>query len=142
MKHTGWYTNEDGTTYKDGSGLCRGIVASLTHNRFIAGYHWGDDDERVWFSEIYTDEESAARAADQHAEQFAETQREDDARFNAMHLAEFDAEEKTIELQKALVLRNIPNFGGRDRVRNYLEKLREARKELNRAIKEYEGRTK
>lgn len=90
IRHTGWFTFEDGTTYKDGSGKARGIVVELPaapgfpSGRFLAGYYyWGDNDERVLWPELYADPDDCARAADSHAEQFADVQREDNARWNA-----------------------------------------------------------
>ena len=69
--HTGWYT--DTVSHE----LAIGIVAGLSHNRFIAGYRWTSNDERVYFSEVFTEENDAARMADEHARIFAESARED-----------------------------------------------------------------
>jgi len=66
MRHTGWYTD----SYQDG--LAIGIVASLPHGRFIAGYRWTDNDERVYFDDVFTNEDDAAHMADEHARVFAE----------------------------------------------------------------------
>lgn len=139
IHHTGWFTNHDGTTCKDGSGLARGIVARLSHGRFIAGYWWGDNDERVWFDEVYSDEVDAANAADSHAENWADVCREDSERFAEMQLAEFDVEEKTRQVQEAIALRHRAKFGGFARVRDSIVLLREAREELSRKTAAYEG---
>lgn len=135
----GWYTNHYGTTYKDGSGLARGIVASLPHGRFIAGYWFGDNGERVWFDEVFTDEDDAAQRADSHAERFAEMCREDSERFANMQLAEFDVEEKTNALQESIALRHHTKFGGFARVRRDIERLRKAWESLTEATRVYEG---
>jgi hypothetical protein len=66
----GWYTDE----FQDETAI--GIVVRLTHGRFIAGYRWTSNDERVYFPEIFTDEDDAARMADEHARVFAERTRE------------------------------------------------------------------
>lgn len=137
--HTGWFTNHDGETFRDGSGKSRGIVARLTHGRFIAGYWWGDNGERVYFPEIFTDEADAANAADAHAEEFAEICREDSEKFANVQLAEFDVEEKTRGLQESIALRHRPKIGGFDRVRDAIEQLRKAREELTEAERAYEG---
>lgn len=139
IRHNGWYTRHDSETFKDGSGLARGIVARLTHGRFIAGYWWGDNGERVWFDAIYTDERDAARAADSHAEEWAEICRDDSERFDAMQMAEFDVEEKTTELQESIALRHISKFGGRNRVRRQIDDLRQARQELKEKTQDYEN---
>lgn len=128
----GWYTDTDC------SETAIGIVARLPHGRFIAGYRWTSNGERVYFPEVFTDEDEAARAADSHAESFADDAREDSERFEVMSLAELDAEEKTTELQKAVALRHRTKFGGPDRVREVIEALREARAAYDDAVKAYE----
>lgn len=130
--HRGWNTDShcDGTA--------RGIVGRLPHGRFIAGYWWGDNGERVYFSEIFDDETEAARMADEHARVFAESEYEDNARFDAMQDAEFDCEEKLLEVQKAFALRHDWRFGGFERVAHAIEELREAREELAAATADYE----
>lgn len=72
LRHTGWYTDN----YQDG--LSIGIIASLPHGRYIAGYRWTDNDERVYFGEIFNNENDAARMADEHARVFAESCRDND----------------------------------------------------------------
>ncbi len=130
--HRGWYCDVD----------CRekaiGIVAQLTHGRYIAGYRWTSNDERVYFGEVFTDEADAARMADEHARVFAESAKEDSERHEAMALAELDCEEKLIEVQKAFVLRHRAKFGGAGRVRDAIEALRAAREELTAAKRNYE----
>lgn len=137
--HRGWYTNADCATYRDGSGKARGIVARLPHGRFIAGYWWGDNGERVYFPEVFTDESDAARMADSHAESWADICREDSERYDAMCEAENKVEEKLYKLQESFALRHKSRFGGFDRVRDSIEELREARKELAEATRVYEG---
>lgn len=70
LGHTGWYTD----SYQ--GGLALGIIASLPHGRYIAGYRWTDNDERVYFGDVFTNEEEAARMADDHARVFAENCRD------------------------------------------------------------------
>lgn len=82
LDYTGWFTNADGSTYKDGSGLACGIVASFPARPgfpdgwHIAGYFWGDNDERVFYLDVYSDIDKAARYADRYAEKFADVVRE------------------------------------------------------------------
>jgi len=55
---SGWYTYPDGETYKDGSGLCYGLVYQLPARggqcRFVAGYEFGGHDggPTIDFSDI------------------------------------------------------------------------------------------
>lgn len=80
--HRGWFTDDEMQLE-----VARGIVARLSHGRFIAGYHWSANDERVYFPDVYTDEREAKRAADREAERFAE-----DCRLSAIEEAEAEAE--------------------------------------------------
>jgi hypothetical protein len=115
-----------------------GIVASLTHGRFIAGYRWTSNDERIYFPQIFDDRGDAARMADEHARVFAESARDDSERYEAMTLAELDLETQTEELRKSIALRHRAKFGGFERVRTYVEKLRQARETLADATRAYE----
>lgn len=66
-----------GGTLRTGQDLLRGIVGRLTHGRLIAGYWWGDNGERVYFPEVYSDMADAVKAAEGHARVFAESAQED-----------------------------------------------------------------
>lgn len=66
----GWYTDEDGCE------TAVGIVARLPHGRFLAGYRWTANDERVYFPGVFDDERDAALMADEHARVFAEHARD------------------------------------------------------------------
>ena len=72
---TGWYTDE----HCDDTAI--GVVAPLPHGRYIAGYTWTCNGERVYFSQVFDDEDDAARMADEHARVFAEVQREYEQEF-------------------------------------------------------------
>lgn len=96
---TGWFTDPFGDVFKDGTGLCWGVVYQLPgrngESRFVAGYQMGGTDggptldlSRVYvgaaqFGDYYTtkpqDDESAidaAREADDMARRAAEDERE------------------------------------------------------------------
>lgn len=135
--HRGWLTNADGHTFRDGSGLCRGIVARLPHGRFIAGYWWGDNGERVYFPGVFTDESDAAAAADSHAERFADTARDDSERFNAMQDAEENERTISSRAELAIQARNV-SARHRNIARDAIAELREARDALQTATREYE----
>ena len=72
LRHTGWYTD----SYQEETAV--GIVVSLPHGRFIAGYRWTSNDERVYFGEVFANEDDAARMADEHARVFAENCRDNE----------------------------------------------------------------
>lgn len=128
----GWYTDAE----------CHdtaiGIVACLPHGRFIAGYRWTSNDERVYFPGVFDDETDTARMADEYARVFAESAREDNERWQAMCLAELAEETAREELEKSIALRHRAKFGGFERVREHIEKLRDARETLAEATRRYE----
>lgn len=70
IRHTGWFT--DGDCHDK----IRGIVISLPHGRFLAGWSMGEEMASGYDGAIYTDELDAARAADFLAENVAEKERE------------------------------------------------------------------
>ena len=146
--HKGWYTEHDGATCKDGSGLCWGIVGLLPHGRFIAGYYWGDNGERVYFPEVYADADDAISAADEHARVYAESCQEDSQKQEYIREAEERVEglEDNLKDDKArlievLALRHKPGFEYAAKrakflielIRSHQEKLEEAREALKKA---------
>lgn len=143
IRHTGWLTNANGETWKDGSGKARGSVIQLPPapgfhgGRFLAGYWWGDSGEYVFWPELYKDETEAARAADSHAESFAESAREDSERFDAMQDAESEAEEKKRGFKLAFMARHV-SAEHVELAREALEELRSARDVLASATADYE----
>lgn len=101
IDHRGWYTDDE---FQDAT--CRGIVASLPHGRFLAGYEMSETGERVWFDEAYEDDKEAARAGDGIAERLAEQEREYQARWRAARDLEDDIETKLTRLRECMVLRH------------------------------------
>lgn len=126
IDHNGWFTD----VYC--SEKARGIVAQLPHGRFIAGYFWDSNGERVYFGDVYDDEKDAACAADSHAESFAEVSREESEKYEAARELESDIEEAIDELGEALALRNHARYGEakRDTARELIETIRAKREEL------------
>lgn len=99
LDHDGWFADAEG--YGD-RGTIRGVVARLSHDRFLSGYHWSDNGEFVLYcDEVYSDEDDAARGADSQAERYAEQCRDDDERFRAMVDAEGLCESKESDLRDA-----------------------------------------
>lgn len=121
----GWYTKTDGQE------TAIGIVASLTHGRFIAGYRWTSNDERVYFSEVFTDEKDAARMADEHARVFAESAMSDSERYDEAQRLESNNEDNLTRLRECLALRHKACMRYvRDEIAVLLETIRRNRETL------------
>ena len=114
IDHKGWYCN---SFY---SAKTIGIVAMLTHGRFIAGYENDDSGERVYFPQIFTDEFDAARMADEHARVQAEIEFDCSEKYSEASLIESDISDALERVRECFVLRNNPCF---NRVRNELHTL-------------------
>ena len=142
--HTGWFTNDDGIAYKNGSGLARGVVVQLPpcpgfkDGRYLAGYWWGDNGEFVVWPELFTDESEAAQMANEHARVFADSAREDSARYEAMRDAEDNAEEKRKVARLAIMARNV-SLEHREMAREAIDGLRAALEFLNETAAAYEN---
>ncbi len=104
IDHTGWYVDSDC------SEMAIGIVAMLSHGRFIAGYRLTDSDERVYFPTVYSDkweaDREAAWAANEHARVFAERARESDEKFSEARQLEYDIDDALVRLRECIVLRH------------------------------------
>lgn len=129
--YAGWYTD------RDQSETAIGIVGCLPHGRFIAGYRWTSNGERVWFSGVYDCEYEAARMGDQHARVFAESAREDSERFSAMQEAKDEVTLICQRLGKYLPARNV-TVTLREEVRSMISELKEARETLAEKTAAYE----
>jgi hypothetical protein len=111
----GWFTDPYGDVFKDGTGLCWGVVYQLPARdgkaRFVAGYQFGgtDNGPTLDLATIYEsdsmrgdecapvdhdDARDAARIADQMAEHAAETERE----YQTAHAAGSRYAETRVEL--------------------------------------------
>jgi len=71
IRHTGWFIDDFGTGEK-----IRGIVVSLPHGRFLAGWSMGEGMASTVDSCVYDSAEDAAFAADSMAEYAADNERE------------------------------------------------------------------
>lgn len=110
LPYTGWFGD---TEHQEK--LYRGIVASLPHGRFIAGYESDDNGERVYFSGVYDDEREAAHIADEHARIVAEQEDEYSQRWNEAMKLDGIVEDKRADVEKSFALRNHPKLGQRER---------------------------
>ncbi len=125
IRHEGWFTDADCAM------KARGIVVRLPHGKFLAGYEWDDNGERVYFPEIFTDESDAACRADGHAESFAADCREHDAKDREAQKLQDEAGDMAHQLAEKLALRNDPRFpDAREEARELLTELRELRQRL------------
>lgn len=98
--HKGWTADVDG-----GSSIV-GIVVSLSHGRFAAGYRWTENGEHVIFSQVFDDETEAAQMADEHARVYAETCMEDSEKYDAARKLEYDIEDNLHRLRECIALRH------------------------------------
>lgn len=132
ITHKGWFTSDD--CYA----TMRGFVASISHGRYLAGYYSSGNGEWVLYcDETYSDENDAAQAADEHARVIAEQEQEHNARFRSMVDAESLVEDQTTDVRNAITARNT-TADNRQWARDAIERLRESRKELETATREYE----
>lgn len=132
ITHNGWYTDCEGFE------TARGLVVSLPRGRFLAGYCWSGNDERVYFPEIYTDQDDAARAADSEAERFAEICREDDYQARQAQGLADETEHNLLRLRECLALRNRACFAHlRDEARQLVAHIKEARETLRTQYADY-----
>lgn len=125
MDHRGWFTDTDQND------TARGIVAGLTHGRFIAGYFLSMNDERVYFPEIFTDETDCARMADTHARIIGEAEHEHAVRFDEAQTLESEVEEAITRLRECIVLRHVTCMEYvRNEITDLIETIRENRETL------------
>lgn len=135
-RHTGWYTNSHGEYFKDGHGLCRGVVVSFNPRPgfpdgwHIAGYNMNGD-MCTYYPDVYADAEEAAHAADSYAEKMAEDEREYQDKWEAARELSESIDEAFTRLRECLALRNKPCFARlRDEARDLIETIREKRETM------------
>lgn len=127
-----WYTDEDCTE------TAKGIIARLPHGRFIAGYYWGSNGERVYFDETYTDEREACMAANEHARVFAELSQEDSAKYNAAQRLEGKIEDSLVRLRECIALRHKDCMSYvRGEIGELIATIRDSRETLASEYKDY-----
>ena len=73
IRHTGWFGDDFGAGDK-----VRGIVARISHGRYLAGWSLGEGMASGIEPTIYDSAQDAARMADELAREVAENMREDD----------------------------------------------------------------
>lgn len=132
LDHTGWFTN----SHQEGK--YRGLVVSLPHGRFLAGYHSDDNDERVYFDDVYDDITDAITAADEAARIDAERECEYNDRYDEARKLENECEEAEQRIQELFALRNHKSLGkgSRQSMAYHLGTLREKREKLSTDFKD------
>ena len=132
IRHKGWFT--DGSFQDE---TARGIVASLPHGRFIAGYHLSMSEERVYFPEVFTEETDAANMADEHARIIGEAESEHAERFQAAKSLEIEIDDSFARLRECLVLRHVKCMAYiKSEILELIESIRDKRETLK---TEYSG---
>ena len=122
LRHTGYYTDTHG------SETAVGIVAYLGKSRWLAGYRWTGDDERVYFQDSYDTENDAARAANEHARVFAEREREYCERAEAARALQDRIDAARERICELCAMRNMPRFpNARNELRERIQELRDLR---------------
>lgn len=129
----GYYTNTDA------SETCYPIIARLPHGRYIAGYRWSSNGERVYFSEVFDNARDACRSAYHEAEKFADICREDSYRYDQARKLENEIEELKESLSDCFALRNHYKKGpdNREEAREHIANIRKKEKELKDEYSEY-----
>lgn len=132
IDHTGWFSDSFA------SETTRGIVVSLPHGRFMAGYHWSSNGERVYFPEIYDCIRTAVYAADGHAEAMAEQYREDDEKATEAGRLQDTIAENIARLRECIAMRNNKCFNYvRDEIAELIPRIRDDRETLQTEFANY-----
>lgn len=134
MNHTGWYCDADCQE------TARGLVGRLSHGRFIAGYFLSMNGERVYFDEVFDDEDDAARMADEHARVIGEREQEFDQRWQAARDIESKIEDAIKRRTECLLLARINHSRDamREEAQDLKEKIENWREELKTDYKDVE----
>lgn len=136
----GFYTDMDGRA------TCYPIIAMLNKGRdeearYIAGYQWTDNGERVYFDRIFDGRGAAKEAclfAYQRAEAFADIAREDSYQYDQARKLEEKIEESLQRLRECLVMRHRTCMEYvRDEARELLETIRQSRATLKSDYAQY-----
>ena len=122
---SGYYTDTD---YNE---KAIGVIGRLSHGRYIAGYRWTSNDERVYYPQVFDDEDDAARMADEHASVFAQSAYEDAQRWDEARKIEIDIEDALTRLRECFTLRHdVRMHYVRDEARELCETIRTMREQL------------
>jgi hypothetical protein len=96
LRHTGWFYDAE---FQEPGMVYRGFVESLTHERFVAGYEDIEAGSRVYFGNVFTNQEQAAQMADEHARVAAQREQESRAEERANQPQWYSSSMGYVELQ-------------------------------------------
>lgn len=130
LRHTGWFCDAHNEE------KARGVVALLTHGRFIAGYEGGAG-ETVYFDHVHTDENRAAHMADEHARIHAAVEKEFSERWHDARELLDSIEIQREEIGRLCALRNHPRFGNAQLREDIGAHIRELRKMVERMGRDF-----
>lgn len=130
LSHKGWFCD----AHQDEK--ARGVVALLTHGRYIAGYEGGAG-ETVYFDKVHTDESDAARMADEHARVHAEQEKEYNERWTDARELLDNIESEREEIGRLFALRNHPRLGTPELREELNAHVRELRKMVERMGRDF-----
>lgn len=126
IKHKGWFCDVDCND------IAFGIVGSLSHGRFVAGYQLSMNGEQVFFDGLFTDEHDCALMSDEHARIVAEAEMEHSQRFNEAQELESKIEDAFSRLRECIVLRHIACMSYvREEISELIETIRNSRETLS-----------
>lgn len=120
--YQGYYADSEGRE------LISGIVASLTHGRFIAGYGVSETGERVYYGQIFDNEYEAARTSDDYARAIAESEREYQERWRAAQELNDAAQEAKEQISRLWSARH--NEAVRELIHEHVTTARASREQL------------
>lgn len=124
IKHKGWYTDPHGEN------TMRGIVIALPHARYLAGYVFSMNGERIVWPKVHTDLIEAAYMADEHARVAAEREMEYQARWQEGQRLHDKAQDAMHRLRECRVLRHRDALYT-DEAHECIERIRAVRLELS-----------
>lgn len=121
IDHMGWFVDDEQCD------KVRGIVAGLSHGRYIAGYE-DSSGCRVYVDGVYDDDRKAAYAADSIAERVADKEREYSQRWHAAEELDNSISEVGRDVARMFKLRHTSGFDSAADYRELEESIAELRR--------------
>lgn len=122
VRHNGWYSDADCSAT-----MC-GIVARLTHGRWIAGYYSSENGERVYLARVFDEMDDAVRAADDEAQRVAEEERGYSTRYREAQNIAYEIEGRETDVKELMPMRH--HARARRELHAAIDKLRTLRDQL------------
>lgn len=131
MDHTGWYTDPEQNN------MCIGIIARLSHGRFIAGYRLNYTNERCYFGVVYDDAIGAAHGADGEAREHGEKEYEYQEKYQEAQYLDEQINDRKHELRRMIALRHTSGFDDASAYRDIEEAIADLRADKQRFADDY-----